>query len=718
MGTSELADRPADDAASTTPTDGPPRRRAWHLSIVLPAYNEEANIIEAIRRSRSVASRLCEDYEIIVVDDGSRDRTAELVRSEVARDERVQLVTHDDNLGYGEALRTGFRAARLDLVFFTDADNQFDLNELAGFLPWIDKVDVVAGYRMNRKDRLIRRFFARSWNLLVRSLFYVPVRDIDCAFKLFRRHLFDSLDLESVGAMVNTELMVKIGRSGAGVVEVGVTHYPRTAGAPRGAHPKVILRALLELARISRRLQRISAGQMPVQTRRDRPPELRVPAGATPAKVAVIGGGIAGCATALRLAEEGHAVTLVERSQRLGGLLVSFSVGGTPIECFYHHIFPHENDIIDLITSLGLADRLEWHASTTGVLTGGRIWPFTSPRDLLTFSPLPILDRIKAGVGALRMRRVMEWRSLDKVAAADWLRSFCGEAACRVLWEPLLEAKFGPSWSEVPAAWMWGRVHQRNAARQGMGEKLGYLRGGFKAMFDALDTELRRLGVTVQTSTGVDRIVVEDGEVRGLETSQGVVEADAVVYAGAHSTLAKLLPDGVSDPRWGQIGSLGVLCVVLQLRRKVSDIYWTNVCDPTLPFGGMIEHTNLLPPSDYGDRHVVYLSRYYTSDEPIAQADPSSEAERWVGLLVDHFGLAREDVLEVNAFRTPFAAPLVSLGYLDRLPPLEGPVSGLYVTTTAQIYPQDRGMDEGIKAGYLTAEVVRDTVLARPRALV
>ena len=138
----------------------------------------------------------------------------------------------------------------------------------------------------------------------------------------------------------------------------------------------------------------------------------------------------------------------------------------------------------------------------------------------------------------------------------------------------------------------------------------------------------------------------------------------------------------------------------------------------TLPSGGMIEHTNLLPPSDYVDRHVVYLSRYYTTDKPIALADPSSEAERWVGLLVDHFGLAREDVLEVNAFRTPFAAPLVSLGYLDRLPPLEGPVSGLYVTTTAQIYPQDRGMDEGIKAGYRTAEVVRDTVLARPRALV
>jgi protoporphyrinogen oxidase len=705
------------DAAPMNLPEGREPARPWHLSIVLPAFNEEENIVEAIRRAGRVASRLCGDYEIIVVDDGSKDGTARLVQSIEARDPRVRLVAHDRNRGYGEALRTGFKSARMDLVFFTDADNQFDMSELSKFLPWIDKVDVVAGYRVNRQDPPVRRLFARMWNMLVRSLFYVPVRDIDCAFKLFRRHVFDSLDLESMGAMVNTELMVKIGRSGAGVVEIGVRHYPRTAGQARGAHPRVIVRALVELVRMSRRLSQISAGQVPIPVAdRVTPPRLVLGASPSRSNVVVIGGGIAGCATALRLAEDGFSVTLLERSPQLGGLVVSFSVGGTPLECFYHHIFPHERDIINLITSLGLGQYLEWHDSSTGVLTGGKIWPFTSPQDLLAFAPLPMQDRLKAGVGALRMRRVREWRDLDTIPAAEWLRSYCGEQACKVLWDPLLAAKFGPSWKTVPAAWMWGRVHQRNAARQGMGEKLGYLRGGFKRLFDALDGELRRLGVDVITATSVDRIVVKDGQVRALETSEISIDADAVVYAGALNGLERLLPAEACDPRWAEIGCLGVLCVVLELRKKVSEIYWTNVCDPELPFGGIIEHTNLVPPSDYGDRHVVYLSRYFTPDEDVARANPATEAERWVRLLCTKLPVSVDDIIAVHPFRTPYAAPLVTLGYLERIPTIRGPVEGLYLTTTAQIYPQDRGMDEGVKAGYRTADVLRDTM--RPRIAV
>lgn len=230
------------------------------LSIVLPAFNEEANIREAVERATAVAERLVDGHEIIVVDDGSSDATAALVSSMGAADPRVRLVRHGRNRGYGEALRSGFLAARMELVFFTDADNQFRLDELASFLPWMDRVDVAAGYRINRQDPLFRRINAKAWNYLVRSLFYVPVRDIDCAFKLFRRSVFEDLDLESVGAMVNTELMVKLGRSGRSVVELGVTHYPRVAGEARGANPKVIARALFELARMYRRLERLGAG--------------------------------------------------------------------------------------------------------------------------------------------------------------------------------------------------------------------------------------------------------------------------------------------------------------------------------------------------------------------------------------------------------------------------------------------------------------------------
>ena len=250
---------------SADPTTAPsPQRR---LTIVLPAYNEEANIEAAVRHSTEVASRHCSDHEIIVVDDGSADTTAAIVEKLAAEDPRVKLIKHEVNRGYGGALKSGFLAAEMDLVFFTDSDNQFDLDELAVFLDLIQSVDVVAGYRIKRRDPLFRRLNARAWNYLVRALFYVPVRDIDCAFKLFRREVFDGLELNSVGAMVNTELMVKLGRSGYRVVEVGVNHFPRTAGSPQGASIKVIIRAFSELRRMHNYLSTVELAQLPAGAR-------------------------------------------------------------------------------------------------------------------------------------------------------------------------------------------------------------------------------------------------------------------------------------------------------------------------------------------------------------------------------------------------------------------------------------------------------------------
>ncbi len=229
------------------------RRR---LSVVIPAFNEEANIEECVRRVTAAAERLTEAHEILVVDDGSRDATARIVARLSEADPRVRLIRHEANAGYGEALRSGFEAATLDLVFLIDADNQFDPNELALFMPLIERVDVVAGYRINRRDGATRLAAARAWNVLVRALFYVPVRDIDCAFKLFRRSVFAQIDLESVGAMVSTELMLKLGRSGHRIVEVGVHHYPRRFGEARGIKLSVVVRAFTELASMYRRLSR------------------------------------------------------------------------------------------------------------------------------------------------------------------------------------------------------------------------------------------------------------------------------------------------------------------------------------------------------------------------------------------------------------------------------------------------------------------------------
>jgi len=236
--------------------------KGLRVSIILPAYNEAENIAQAVAEATQIAERLFAAHEILVVDDGSADRTASIVRELGKGDPRVRVITHGRNRGYGEALRTGFLASRLSHVFFTDADLQFDLAELDRFVPYADTVDVVAGYRKNRQDPFVRRMNAYGWNLLVRVLFYVPVRDIDCAFKLFNRRVLDEIDIESVGAMVNTELMVKLGRKGASVVEIGVTHRPRNAGEARGANPKVIATAFKEVMQMRRRLSSLDGREL------------------------------------------------------------------------------------------------------------------------------------------------------------------------------------------------------------------------------------------------------------------------------------------------------------------------------------------------------------------------------------------------------------------------------------------------------------------------
>jgi protoporphyrinogen oxidase/SAM-dependent methyltransferase len=422
-------------------------------------------------------------------------------------------------------------------------------------------------------------------------------------------------------------------------------------------------------------------------------------------RVVVVGGGVGGAITALRLAQAGQEVVLLERGDHLGGLLMSLRVGETPIERFYHHIFPHEHEIISLIGELGLADRLEWRPSSVGMLLDGRLWPFTSPIDLLRYQPLPIADRIHTGIGALRSSLWTDWSSLDTVPAKEWLTRLTGERGMQEVWEPLLRAKFGSAADDVPAAWMWGRFLQRRAARRGGVERLGYLRGGFRQLFDALQVELTRQGVKTQLGTAVEGISVEAGVsgpvVNGVLTDRGPIEGDVVVYAGTLPGLSPLVPEECRDGRWSAIGGIGAMAVVVELARRITDLYWVNVCDHELPLTVYIEHTNFMPTSDYGGRHVAYLARYFTANDPIARVNVDEEAARWIDVLAGGGlpGLHTRDVIAVHPARTPYAAPLVQLGYLARIPPVRSHIKGLYVATSAQIYPQDRGMSEGIRLG-------------------
>jgi hypothetical protein len=216
------------------------------LSLVLPAFNEEANIGYVVRDSLRVLPAFTDTFEIIVVDDGSRDDTAGVVADLAASDDRVRLVRHGRNRGYGAALTTGFRESTGDYVMFMDADRQFDIADLRLLAPFASEYDIVAGFRMERSDPIHRRVFAEAFNVAVRVLFGVHLRDIDCAFKLFRGDLLRGMTLSAPGALINTEMQAKARRQGATLQQVGVHHYPRVAGQQSGGSPRVILRAMGE----------------------------------------------------------------------------------------------------------------------------------------------------------------------------------------------------------------------------------------------------------------------------------------------------------------------------------------------------------------------------------------------------------------------------------------------------------------------------------------
>jgi glycosyltransferase involved in cell wall biosynthesis len=217
------------------------------LTFVLPAFNEAPNIAESVRRCVEVGDGLGLDLEVIVVDDGSRDDTRAVIEALASGEPRVRPIHHARNRGYGAALKTGLFAASKELVFFTDADLQFDVAELGTLLSWSDQVDIVAGYRAPRRDGWVRRFNGWAWSRLVDAMFQTGVRDVDCAFKLFDRRIFERIPVFSIGAFVNTEILVRARAEGFTLLEVPVTHAPRAAGTATGAHPWVIARALHEL---------------------------------------------------------------------------------------------------------------------------------------------------------------------------------------------------------------------------------------------------------------------------------------------------------------------------------------------------------------------------------------------------------------------------------------------------------------------------------------
>ncbi len=226
------------------------------ISVFFPCYNEEDNVANITNDATKVLEDIGADYEIIIVNDGSSDNTGRIADALAGADDRIKVIHHPTNFGYGAALQSGFNTAGRELVFYTDGDGQFDIKELPGLLELIKECDIVSCYRINRQDNLIRKINGWCWTKLGCLLFGMNIRDIDCAFKLYKRQIFDNIKMSSSGALIDTEILARATGKGYKIKQMGVHHYPRAAGTQTGAKLSVIIRAFIELFKLYRQIRR------------------------------------------------------------------------------------------------------------------------------------------------------------------------------------------------------------------------------------------------------------------------------------------------------------------------------------------------------------------------------------------------------------------------------------------------------------------------------
>lgn len=430
-------------------------------------------------------------------------------------------------------------------------------------------------------------------------------------------------------------------------------------------------------------------------------------------KIGIVGGGPTGLAAGYELARLGHRVVVFEREASCGGLAATVPVGGQEVEKFYHHIFTSDKAVINLLDDLHLSGALAWKTPLSGLHTGDRLYPFTTPLDLLRFRELSPAARIALGLLVYRARMVKDWHALEETTAREWVIKKAGAKVYEKVWGPLLASKFDRDADRISAVWLGNKFKLRGSTRDKVTgpEKFGYLQGSFGLLYKELAARIRQSGGEVRCGQEVKGIIPQNDGSLLVETPAGRENFARVIVTVAPEILLNLVDGFPAEyvARLKKIRYKANLCLLLELSRPLSPYYWISVTDPCSPFVAVIEHTNLAPAADYG-AHLVYLSRYLDAGDELYQAADDEVIKLFTGYLTKLFpSWDKASVLNARLYRARYAQPVVVTGYGGILPGYETPIPHLYLACMAQIYPEDRGQNYSIKTGLEIAALVGES---------
>ncbi len=417
-------------------------------------------------------------------------------------------------------------------------------------------------------------------------------------------------------------------------------------------------------------------------------------------KVVIIGAGMSGLTIGYYLARQGFEIVILEEEPINGGLASTFKLGTSYVEKFYHHWFTSDSDVIGLIDELGLNDKLKKKSTSTSIYYSNNFLKLSTPFDVIKFNALPIFDRLKLAALVLRTRKIKDWSLLEGMTARDWLISIGGVKVYKVIWEPLLRGKFGRYADSVSAVWFWNKIKLRGGSRGRKGqETLLYIDGGFTVLTDALVGSIKKCGGVIINNYKV-KSIDRDGDSWVVKSDDQDLNCDKVIATTALPVVASQIAhwadhDYIKNLR--KINYIGNICLVLILKRSLSDSYWVNVNDPSFPFVGLIEHTNFESIDQYDGNHIVYISKYLDCSDELYGMDSSDLLSYYMPYLRRMFGdFDLSWVKDHHVWRARWAQPIVEKNYSSLIPAENTPYPGFYICSMAQIYPEDRGTNYSV----------------------